>query len=634
MISLLRSMRFAVAVLVVVAVAATIGSILEQNQPAVVYVSRFGAYWSALFTVAGLTDVYHAWWFFVLLGFMAASTTLCLWQRTPAMLRAMRGHRLEKSRASLARTPHRAEWDAAPGQTTRGTLQAALKDSGFSVRSRAEGAGWIIGGRRGSGRRAGYLLVHAAMVLICVGGLADGNVGLRWRLWRGEIQPARLDVPPDRLPAAARLDPGTGSFRAAVKVAEGSRADTAEIAMGDRYLLQRLPFGMQLDRFEVAHHPNGLPRDFVSTLRIVDGTRTLPVTLRVNHPVTFRGVTLFQSGFDDGGSELDLRLRSLTGAPDQRLHTRVGDAAPLLADGQPYTIEATELHTVNVMARDAGFPASWSRQRDPGARSVDAGPSLQLRLRNAQGQAEEWQVWQRPLTLEGEAWVVLGRRRPEDAQMRYLRLPADSDGRADAFLAWSAALNTPAARARAAAELARAVPDAALAANLRTGAERLLERFSKGGLDAVGALVPANLDANRRAAGAKLYLDLLERAAALLEPRVQGRMIRSALLSYSEIHAAGVPTLIQLDGYRQVQAAVIQVTKAPGAKLVYLGCAMLALGVVCMYFVRERRVWLHCDGRTLLLALDANRPGPQLDTELSELRSLVDHTLHSQVTHV
>lgn len=633
MISLLRSMRFAVGVLVVVAVAATIGSILEQNQPSVVYVSHYGAYWSTLFSVAGLTDVYHAWWFFVLLGFMAVSTSLCLWQRTPAMLRAMRGYRLDRSRASLARTPHRAEWEKLPSPPERPLLQRALNRAGFSTRSQTNGTDWTVAGRRGSGRRIGYLLVHGAMVLICIGGLIDGNVGLRWKMWRGEIQPARLDVPPEQLPALARLDTSERSFRAAVKVSEGKRAESAEIAVGDGYLLQKLPFILQLDRFEISHHPNGIPRDFVSTLRIIDGQQTLPVTLRVNHPFTYKGVTLFQSGFDDGGSELTLRLRQLSGAPDQIVRSKIGEGTALLMNGEPFTLEATELRTMNVMARDRELPPTWFRQRKPGSRTLDAGPSMQFRLRDSKGQAEEWQIWKLPLTINDERWVVVGRRHFGEEQLRYFRLPADSNGKADSFLKWSAALNTPEARVRAAIAVSRSVPDPKLAANVRTGAERLLERFSVGGLDAIEALVPPNLDPEHRAAGAKLYLDLLERAAALLDPSVDGTLVRPSLIAYSELKTANVSTIVQLDSFHQVQAAVIQVTRAPGAALVYLGCALLAIGVVCMYFVRERRVWLHFDGSKLLLALDANRPGPQLDVELNELRTLVDQLLQSKVHH-
>ena len=48
----------------------------------------------------------------------------------------------------------------------------------------------------------------------------------------------------------------------------------------------------------------------------------------------------------------------------------------------------------------------------------------------------------------------------------------------------------------------------------------------------------------------------------------------------------------QLTDFKQVQASVFQVTRSPGRNIVYLGCALLILGVFAMLYVRERRVWV------------------------------------------
>ena len=41
-----------------------------------------------------------------------------------------------------------------------------------------------------------------------------------------------------------------------------------------------------------------------------------------------------------------------------------------------------------------------------------------------------------------------------------------------------------------------------------------------------------------------------------------------------------------------MQASVFQVARAPGKNIVYLGCALLILGVFAMLYIRERRVWV------------------------------------------
>ncbi|MDT1842528.1 cytochrome c biogenesis protein ResB, partial [Acinetobacter baumannii] len=93
-------------------------------------------------------------------------------------------------------------------------MRTLLANAGFALRHEAAGDGWVLAARRGVGRRAGYVLVHGAMVLICVGGLVDGNLPLQWRLWRGEAAPAPLHLAPQDAPPAARLAPGGGSYRA------------------------------------------------------------------------------------------------------------------------------------------------------------------------------------------------------------------------------------------------------------------------------------------------------------------------------------------------------------------------------------------------------------------------------------
>jgi cytochrome c biogenesis protein len=67
---------------------------------------------------------------------------------------------------------------------------------------------------------------------------------------------------------------------------------------------------------------------------------------------------------------------------------------------------------------------------------------------------------------------------------------------------------------------------------------------------------------------------------------------------------------LQLTGFDQVQATVLQATRSPGKPLVYLGCLLLVLGVFAMLYIRERRLFvlLNEDG-LIIMALSANRQG-------------------------
>jgi len=629
-IHLIRSMRFAIAILTVVAVAATIGSVLEQSQPAVTYVSRYGEFWAAFFALSGLTDVYHAPWFFILLAFMAISTALCLWQNTPSMLRDMRSFREQKSIASLRNLEHSTELPlaAATDSTLQARLSAYLKAQGFRYKQASTTQGQMLAARAGSGRRLGYLLVHGAMVLICIGGLVDGNVGLRLRLWSGARQLETRDLPADQVPAISRLSADDGSFRATMNVPEGATISTAQLQLGEGYLQQQLPFAVHLKRFHIEYYASGQPKDFASDIEIIDGGKKLPVTLQVNHPYTYRGVTLFQSGFADGGSKVNLNLLPLNGGAGaaQPVSGIVGNGSPLLLNGEPYALEFTELRSINVFNNDDAGPArGWNSRGKPGERVRNVGPSLTFRLRDKQGQADEWNVYQAPVAVDGASYFLIGHRSPQGDALRYIRIPADDAGSMNAYLRLTRAMARPELRAQAAKAVAASVEDARLAAALNQTAERLLAAFSAQGYRALAAVVPTNVNKEEQMKIGRLYIELLERAAAQLpaQDALSPRLVHDILAAYSDTLDLRLPALFQFSGFEQVNATGLQVTHAPGATLVYLGSALLALGVIAMYFVRERRIWLHTSGGAVLLALSANRNSPALRDEFAAHRNAI-----------
>lgn len=575
LLDLLRSMRFAIAILTVVAVAASIGSVLQQSQPAVVYVSSYGEFWAAFFSLCGLTDVYHAWWFYALLVFMASSTALCLWQNTPSMLRAMRNYRENKSLASLRNLECHAELALSAHPAA---LSDYLRQQGFRHKQVNTAGGTLLAARAGSARRLGYLFVHGAMVLICVGGLIDGTI----------------------------------SYRASMTIAEGASSDTGLLQNGDTIVEQKLPFSVRLKSFRIDHYPNGQPMDFSSEIDIVDNDGVTPATLQVNHPYTHRGVTLFQSGFADGGSQVTLRLQ---GAAPQDIKGVIGDSAPLLLNGQPATLEFTELRAINVFDKEGSGAGGWHSRGMPGERTRDIGPSLAFRLRDQQGQADTWLLYQQAIKIDGAYYRVLGHQAGGQEAMDYLRIPLDADDGIDGYLRLAAALSDPEQRAMAAQQVAAKVADPRLAATLSATSSALLEAFQHAGYRALSELSAQRDDHEQARKTGQLYQELLERSASLLAPELSPRQLHDALTAYDDTLTMKLPALFTFERFKQVNATGLQVTHAPGAKLVYLGCALLALGVCAMYFIRERRLWLHAADGKLLLALSANRNTPALKAE-------------------
>jgi len=74
-----------------------------------------------------------------------------------------------------------------------------------------------------------------------------------------------------------------------------------------------------------------------------------------------------------------------------------------------------------------------------------------------------------------------------------------------------------------------------------------------------------------------------------------------------------------------VQASVFQVARAPGRNIVYLGCALLILGIFAMLYVRERRLWVWLApqgaGTQATMALSSNRQTMDTDREFDMLKT-------------
>jgi cytochrome c biogenesis protein len=97
-----------------------------------------------------------------------------------------------------------------------------------------------------------------------------------------------------------------------------------------------------------------------------------------------------------------------------------------------------------------------------------------------------------------------------------------------------------------------------------------------------------------------------------------------AVLALSDAFNYPAPIAFELKDFKQVQASVFQVTRSPGHYIVYLGCALLILGVFGMLYVRERRLWVWLipagEGSQARMALSSNRKLLDVDHEFQRLK--------------
>lgn len=281
-------MRFAVSLLTVLGIASIIGTVLKQNEPYTNYIVQFGQFWFEVFEVLGLYDVYHSAWFLLILVFLVLSTSLCVYRNSPTMLKEMRVWREHATEKSLRAFSHRHEYKATgSADEIKAKLARFLTARGFrfKVVQHADG-GELIAAKAGTYQRLGYIFTHAAIVIICIGGLIDGNVPFKIQELMGHKTVETLDIPASEVPDESRLSTANLSFRANMTLPEGTSADVAFMRMRDGYLVQELPFRVALKDFRIEHYATGQPKSFESDLVITDPDLAQPLeaTISVNKP--------------------------------------------------------------------------------------------------------------------------------------------------------------------------------------------------------------------------------------------------------------------------------------------------------------------------------------------------------------
>ena len=83
----IASMKFAIILLIVVAVACVVGSLVPQGEQFVLYRDSYSERTAAFILAFRLDDVFHSWWFITLIALLCLSVLLCNLTRVTALIR-------------------------------------------------------------------------------------------------------------------------------------------------------------------------------------------------------------------------------------------------------------------------------------------------------------------------------------------------------------------------------------------------------------------------------------------------------------------------------------------------------------------------------------------------------------------
>jgi cytochrome c biogenesis protein len=331
------------------------------------------------------------------------------------------------------------------------------------------------------------------------------------------------------------------------------------------------------------------------------------------------------------------------------------------SSGQPLKAEITKLRTINVEDLTAGDPSSpkefgehvaavtGSAAGKKNKNLQNIGPSVEYRLIDSSGQGITFHQYMLPAELDGSRVLLAGVQEPGRSGFRYIRMPVDDYNSAGEFMGLRAALASPVDRAEAVRRFARAYQGSATDQEaLQTSAQRALDTFAAGGLQAISRFLETNVPLAEQQRAADIVIRLL--GSAVHELRVIAReraglpalgtsaqqleldanWSRLAVAALSDLSMYPAPLLLTLKSFNHVQASVFQVTRTPGKLIVYLGCLFLVLGVFTMFYVRDRRIWVwlrpaeHANGTSVLAAMTSQKRTLDFNREFDRFKAALN----------
>lgn len=262
----LASIRLTILLCILLALVSLIGTLIPQKLTAVQYADSFGPVASRIMEFSGLSDVYHSPGFVFLLCLLAVNLLACSAKRFPNVWRATRRELPVPPDREFKNWKHRETFvlhQAFEGleDELKGVISGAFgRNPKQRVENKRERVFCI---ERGRYARYGPYVAHLGILLILLGGVVGIFFG----------------------------------FKGTLTLPEGQEA--AEAWVRDKGESIPLGFRIRCKRFVLLQYPNGSPKEYRSEVSLLDGegAAILDGEIRVNHPLTYRGITFYQSTY-------------------------------------------------------------------------------------------------------------------------------------------------------------------------------------------------------------------------------------------------------------------------------------------------------------------------------------------------
>ncbi len=274
------SVKLALFLLFVLAGTSIIGTVVPQNEPAQFYVRQYGPNMAAFMQRLGVPDMYNSWWFLGLLGLFCLNLIVCSLERIPRAWRLVTKDNLATPVERLRKMGIRERLVLKrPLPEAEEQVASTLAAHGWKTDKRTVDGGTLLFAQKGAWTRFGVYVVHTSILIILLGAIIGS-------------------------PSVARnilKNPGI-AFKGSIMIPESRQTDYVwAFQSGDKI---DLGFTIRCDYFTIEYYANGMPKTYLSKVTILENGKPVPLEdgkmshdLKVNEPLTYKGVTFYQSSY-------------------------------------------------------------------------------------------------------------------------------------------------------------------------------------------------------------------------------------------------------------------------------------------------------------------------------------------------
>jgi len=300
------SVKLTIYTLLLLAATSVIGTVILQNGTEQQYIKLYGPAWTNLIKVFNIDNMYHAWWFLALIVILCINIVVCSIERLSFTWKIIFPKKItfNKDRFRKSKNIETFTIDSDPSSSVDRYEQFLSKTAGKVIKETTP-AGSVLYSEKGRWTRIGVYIVHSSILLLLTGALIGSLFGFKANL---------------------QLDEGRTSDRAFL------HKNRTAIPLG---------FSIKCNEFEVKFYDTGAPEEFRSNLTIIEnGKEAFTRDIRVNHPLRYKGINIFQSSY--GTAQPDSVILDVIRQVDksQTTHTlKIGEVIQLPDDQGSFELE-------------------------------------------------------------------------------------------------------------------------------------------------------------------------------------------------------------------------------------------------------------------------------------------------------